>query len=196
MYDVNSGNSYEGKAVLLTSDVTLSGEWEPIGFIYPDTDYKNPETGDNNPFKGIFDGGNCTINGINITTNKSYQGLFSFVVDGTIRNIIIGEENNISGNSRVGGVVGYLYGFEGNISNCVNYSDVNCSSGGGIVGLIAGQHTIYNCKNYGNITGTGGVLGSSNGTDWEEFANYSHKIINCENYENVISENRGARRNC
>ena len=31
--DVNSGNSYEGKVVLLTSDITLDSsiEWEPIG---------------------------------------------------------------------------------------------------------------------------------------------------------------------
>ena len=187
--DVNSGNSYEGKAVLLTSDITLSGEWEPIGYYDQATDEKNPDTAINKPFRGIFDGGNCTINGINITTNKSYQGLFSFVVNGTIRNVVIGESNNITGNTRVGGVVGYLYGFKGNISNCVNYSDVNCSSGGGIVGLIAGQHTIYNCKNYGEIAGSGGIVGSSNGTDWpEEFSNYSHKIINCGNYGSVARE--------
>ena len=70
--DVNNGNSYEGKAVLLTDDITLSGEWEPIGYYDQATDEKNPDTTTNKPFKGIFDGGNCTINGINITTNKSY----------------------------------------------------------------------------------------------------------------------------
>ena len=89
--DVNSGNSYEGKAVLLTSDITLSGEWEPIGFIDSNTE-KNPETTTNKPFKGIFDGCNYTINGITISNDKSYQGLFSFVVDGTIRNVTIGKK--------------------------------------------------------------------------------------------------------
>ena len=186
--EVNNGNSYEGKAVLLTDDnITLSGEWEPIGYYDQATDEKNPDTTTNKPFKGIFDGGNCTINGINITTNKSYQGLFSFVVDGTIRNVIIGENNNISGNTRVGGVVGYLYGFSGNISNCINYANGNFSGiGGGIVGFIAGQHTIYNCKNYGSITGTAGIVGGSNGTDWGQFTNVYNTIINCGNYGEVI----------
>ncbi len=186
--DVNAGNSYEGKAVLLTADITLSGDWTPIGFMAPNTDNKNPETQNNKPFKGIFDGGNHTIKNLNInSTDNKYNGLFSFVVDGTIRNITIGENSEISG-SNGAGVVGFLYGFEGNISNCVNYANTN---GGGIVRYIAGQHTIYNCKNYGTINGSGGILGSSNGTaDWpEKFRNYSHKIINCGNYGNIIKEN-------
>ena len=183
--DVNNGNSYEGKAVLLTSDITLSGEWEPIGFIDSNTDEKNPETDNNKPFKGIFDGCNHTINNLKISsTDNKYNGLFSFVVDGTIRNITIGKESEISG-SQGAGVVGYLYGFKGNISNCVNNANTNC---GGIARVIAGQHIIYNCKNYGTVNGMGGILGSSNGIDeWpEEYKNYSHKIINCGNYGKIM----------
>ena len=188
--DVNNGNSYEGKAVLLTSDITLSGEWEPIGFIDSNTDEKNPETENNKPFKGIFDGCNHTINNLKISsTDNKYNGLFSFVVDGTIRNITIGtsEENGEVTGSQGAGVVGYLYGFEGNISNCVNYANTNRA---GIVSIIAGQHTIYNCKNYGTVNskGTaGGIVGGSNGTDWEQFKNVSNIIINCGNYETVSS---------
>ena len=192
--DVNNGNSYEGKAVLLTSDIALSGEWEPIGYYDQSSNEKNPDVETNKPFRGIFDGGNCTINGIKITTNKSYQGLFSFVVDGTIRNVIIGENNNITGNNRVGGVVGYLYGLEGNISNCINYANINCSGSniGGIVGKIAGKCEIFNCKNHGNITASGtigGILGSSNGTDWEQFVNVSNTITNCGNYGEIVNNN-------
>ena len=194
--NVNNGNSYEGKVVLLTSDINLSDEtlsdttpnesWTPIGIISPDTENTNPETVDNKPFKGIFDGGNHTIKNLNInSTDNKYNGLFSFVVDGTIRNITIGENSEISG-SNGAGVVGFLYGFEGNISNCVNYANTN---GGGIVRFIAGQHTIYNCKNYGTINSkgaAGGIIGSSNGTDWpDDFANYSNKVINCGNYGNI-----------
>ena len=185
--DVNSGNSNEGKAVLLTSDITLSGEWEPIGFIASDTDSKNPETENNKPFQGIFDGGNHTINNLKISSNDNkYNGLFSFVVDGTIRNVIIGENSEITGNYGAG-VVGYLYGFKGNISNCINYAD---TSRAGIVTFLAGQHTIFNCKNYGTInsqSSAGGIVASSNGIDdWpDEFKNYSHKIINCGNYGDV-----------
>ena len=186
--EVNSGNSYEGKVVLLTNDITLSGEWEPIGFIASDTDSKNPETENNKPFQGIFDGGNHTINNLKISSNDNkYNGLFSFVVDGTIRNVTIGtkgENSEVTGNTGAG-VVGYLYGFKGNISNCVNYANTN---GAGIARTIAGEHTIFSCKNYGNINGYGGIVGSSNGTDWEQFTNVSNKIINCGNYGNVIRE--------
>ena len=184
--DINSGNTYEGKAVLLTSDITLSSNWTPIGIISPDTDNKNPETGDNKPFKGIFDGCNHTINNLNISsTENKNNGLFSFVVDGTIRNVTIGENGEVTGSSGAG-VVGFLYGFEGNISNCINYADTNRA---GIVVQIAGQHTIYNCKNYGTINnGMGGIVGSSNGTDWEQFTNVSNTIINCGNYGNVTRE--------
>ena len=190
--DVNAGNSYEGKAVLLTADITLSGDWTPIGFMAPNTDNKNPETQNNKPFKGIFDGGNHTINNLNISSaDNKYNGLFSFVIDGTIRNITIGsmEENNEVTGSMGAGVVGYLYGFKGNISNCINYANTN---GAGIVIVIAGQHTIYNCKNYGTINSkgaAGGIVCSGNGVDdWpDEFKNYSNKIINCGNYGTVTA---------
>ena len=76
--DVNSGNSYEGKAVLLTSNIDLGGEeWEPIGFMVPDTDTKNPDTEINKPFKGIFEGNNYTISGIYINdeSDECYYGI-------------------------------------------------------------------------------------------------------------------------
>ena len=191
--DVNSGNSYEGKAVLLTSDITLSGEWEPIGYYDQIENADIADTESNKPFRGIFDGSNKEINGITITTNENVQGLFGLAINASIRNVIIGENNNINGNRRTGGVVGYLYGLEGNISNCINYADINGANGGaGIVGQITGQHVIFNCKNYGNIIGAGGIVGSSNGFGgWAEpFENYSHKIINCGNYGKVTRKNR------
>ena len=188
--DVNGGNSYEGKAVLLTSDITLSGEWEAIGFISQETDNKNPDTETNKPFRGIFDGCNHTIDNLTITsTENKNNGLFSFLIDASIRNVTIGENSEITGSTGAG-VVGYLYGFKGNIYNCVNYANTN---GAGIVLSIAGQHTISNCKNYGNIVSqktAGGIIGTSNGTDWpEEFDNYSHRIINCANYGSITTNN-------
>ena len=189
--DVNSGNSYEGKAVVLTDNITLdsSVEWEPIGYYEKTTDEKNPDTTTNKAFKGIFDGNNKEINGITInSTNEICHGLFGLVIDGTIRNVVIGKNNNISGKEKTAGVVGYLYGFKGNISNCVNYSDIiGGVTTGGIIGIAAGQHTIYNCKNYGNIIGRGGIVGNSNGTSWEVFQNVSNEIINCGNYGEIKS---------
>ena len=62
--EVNSGNSYEGKYVYLTDNITLNinEEWTPIG-LYPN-DSSTPDNENNKPFKGIFDGKNHEINGI------------------------------------------------------------------------------------------------------------------------------------
>ena len=46
--DVNDGNNYRGKFFILTADITLDGEWTPIGDF---VDRKN-----NEPFSGTFDG--------------------------------------------------------------------------------------------------------------------------------------------
>ena len=189
--EVNSGNSYEGKAVLLTNDIDLQGEeWEPIGYYDQVTEnIKYPDTENNKPFRGIFDGKNCEINGMNIISNEICNGFFGLVIDGTIRNVKIGRNNVIEGDQRTAGVVGYLYGFNGNISNCINYSDIKGEeTTGGIVGVVAGKHKILNCKNYGNINGRGGIVGNSNGTNWEQFTKYYNEIINCGNYGEINSE--------
>ena len=193
--DVNNGNSYEGKAVLLISDITLSGNWTPIGAYSEETqDNHYLDVPVNKPFRGIFDGCNHKINNLQIDNTEYYQGLFGLVIDGTIRDITIAEGSSITASKRSGTLVGCLYGFRGNIYNCVNYA--NGSMNGGIVGMLIGQHKVSNCKNYGNITrtdasdSTGGIVGTCNGiADWpEEFANYSHKIINCINYGKLTVE--------
>ena len=196
--DVNNGNSYEGKAVLLTSDITLSGNWIPIGAYSKETeDNHYLDVPVNKPFKGIFDGCNHTINNLQIESTEDYQGLFGLVIDGTIRDITIAEGSSVKAGGVSGAMVGTLYGFSGNIYNCVNNANAEFSgTGGGIVGGLIGQHTVSNCKNYGNITASGavgGIVGSSNGTDWpEEFLNYYHKIINCGNYGEIVNNNINA----
>ena len=181
--DVNNGNSYEGKVVLLTSDIDLGGEeWEPIGYYDQATNEKNPDTEINKPFRGVFDGGNNEINGIVISSNENGKGLFGFIVNSSIRNIILGENNEISGTQKqTGGIVGYLYGTTGNINNCINKANVNGNAG--IVGQMVGTHTIFNCKNYGNINGAAGILGSCAAIDFISIPSVS--IINCLNNGNI-----------
>ena len=193
--DVNNGNSYEGKAVLLTSDITLSSNWTPIGYFDKATKdtYHVDEEEINKPFKGIFDGCKHKIDNLQINTKNETQGLFGLVVDGDIRNVIIGKGSSLTGGERTGAIVGWLFGFNGNVYNCINYANVDAStsSGGGIVGLLTGQHTIFNCKNYGTINSqkaAGGIVGNSNGTDApDEYTNYFNKIINCGNYGSITS---------
>ena len=188
--DVNSGNSYEGKAVLLTSDITLSGEWEPIGYYDQSQGTEIPKSEDNKSFNGIFDGCNNKINNLQINNEKKGQGLFGLVTDSSVRNIILGENSMIIAGSRSGAIIGCLNGLKGNVYNCVNYANVNVETGGGIIGILIGKHIISNCKNYGTIYGSGGIVGSSNGIGgWaDEVDEYMHKIINCGNYGNIINE--------
>ena len=107
--DVNNGNTYENWYVYLENDITLdiNEQWKPIG-LYP-MDSSSPTGESNNPFSGIFDGHNYEINGIYINTTDKVQGLFGLIIGGTIKNLGIGENNNITGGISTGGIAGYLF---------------------------------------------------------------------------------------
>ena len=64
--NVNGGANYAGIYFKLMNDVSLSSypNWDPIG--NSDTKY----------FKGIIDGNNKKITGLNITGTSNYRGLF------------------------------------------------------------------------------------------------------------------------
>lgn len=114
--EVNGGNTYEGKTVVLTADIALGGEvspWTPIGTSA-------------NPFKGTFDGGNHVVSGLYIASGSDV-GFFGFVSGGNIRNLVV--DGSVSGSSNVAGIVGKLTA--GNITDCGNRADVN---GGSAVG--------------------------------------------------------------
>ena len=191
--DVNSGNSYEGKYVYLTDNITLdsSEEWEPMGYYVQNsenTSIKDSIYNENNkPFSGIFDGQGHTVDYMNINNSKNGQGLFGLVTGGQIKNINLGENCNINMEGiGCGGVVGIVLN-TGTIYNCNNYADMKQTKGG-VVGTVIGSVTISNCINYGDLNNcNGGIVGTSNGTDWEEFINVQHTIINCANYGGILS---------
>ena len=60
--DVNNGNTYEGKYVYLTNDITINEneQWEPIGLYVNEA--TSPEDNRNKCFSGIFDGKNIGEN--------------------------------------------------------------------------------------------------------------------------------------
>ena len=147
--DVNSGNTYEGKTILLTSDITLNEEWVPIGKY--DASSTNPDDNINKKFCGIFDGNFHKIYNLTINSSEKAKGLFALVKQGTIKNIGI-ESGNISSNSTVGSIIGYAYD-NANILNCYNKSNISVSGryAGGIVGYAKNNVNIQNCYNTGNI---------------------------------------------
>ncbi len=169
---VNSRKNADCKAVL-TKDIDLGGQdnWEPIG-----------KTG--NPFKGIFDGQGYTIYNIKIesSTSSSY-GLFGYIDGGTICNLTVDGNINITGSgSAAYGIAAVVGKVSGNsiIENCVNRAVVAGNYNvGGIAGYAGGSvgQSIKNCVNLNAITGNynvGGIVGQLNGTGNIEYC-YNHK---------------------
>ena len=160
--EVNSGNTFEGKYIRLTNNITLdiNEEWEPIG-LYPN-ESSTPDNENNKPFSGTFDGCGYEIDGIYINTTDKVQGLFGLVIGGKILNLTIGENCSITGGLSTGGVAGYLY----NSSIINSHNNSNITSNKGKVGGIAGQafeSQILNCSNTATINGdvyhVGGIVG-------------------------------------
>ncbi len=149
--EVNSGNSYDGWYVYLTDNITLNNTeiWEPIG-LYPN-DSPTPDNPDNLPFKGIFDGKGYEVDGIYINTTDKVQGLFGLVNDGTILNLGVEANCNITGGTMSAGVASYLYN-NSLIVNCYNKANIHVNNGGGVVGCL-NNSKLYSSYNIGNIEG-------------------------------------------
>ena len=141
---VNSGNTFEGKTVKLDRDISISGDWTPIGNATATS------------FKGIFDGNGKTItfspsvSGIeSADLNKPY-GLFG-ANNGTIQNL--GVAGSVTGSVTIassenvyfGSIAGYnLAG--GVITDCFSSCDVSLTISGynldPYVGGIVGQNEV------------------------------------------------------
>ena len=138
----------------LTADITLTGEWTPIG-----TDYRNSYT-------GTFDGGNYTISGLTVKGSDENAGLFGYIGKdgGTVKNVVLKDVQITSNNqyANVGGMAGIN---NGTIENCsVSGGSVSGYSAGGVVGQqYSGSITL--CNSSATVQGTsqvGGVVGYTN----------------------------------
>ena len=193
--DVNSGNDYKGKTVVLTENIDLGkSSWNPIG-------------NKDNRFAGIFDGNGHTISNLYINSALVYQGLFGYN-SGEILNLnITNSEINVTSYKKPSGgyyyshYIGMITGYNiGNIENCmVNSSkiSININNGTELVniyaGLIAGNlesiGTIIRCTSNGELinnlqgsntyatTTLGGIAGNGNSGRIEKCINNS-KLVN------------------
>ena len=151
--EVNGGNKYDGKTILLNADIT--GMNMVIGL--DGTSVKD--------FKGTFDGNGHTIT-VAISGNAN-QALFAKnAAGGTIKNLIVA--GSVSGTSPVAGICAQNYG---TIESCANYATISArgSYSGGITGQNNSNGSILNCVNYGAVTTTstnnaGGITGNNQGT--------------------------------
>ena len=178
----------------LTADINLSTvcgadfnggtNWTPIG---------------NNSirFTGNFDGGNHTVSGLYIDTANSYQGLFGYVLNGTIKNLKV--EGTVTGHGYVGGIVGFFEHTtdeKGIIENCSFVGTVEGGRAGSsdqAVGGIAGYNhngTVKECRNSGTVHSgsmyAGGIVGQNEGKN--------AVVTDCENSGavSVIDSNRSS----
>lgn len=137
-------------------------------------------------FGGIFEGKGNTINGLSITRDGSYQGLFRYVQEGAVvRNLTV-KGNVMPGgtSSYVGGIVGSNSGL---ITNCKFVGVCNGKSDvGGIAGSNEAEGTIYSSIAEGFIYAehyAGGIVGINVGTidSSSNSANINTKIEQMDN---------------
>jgi len=131
--------------------------WTPIGSV-------------EHPFQGVFDGDGHTIKGLFINTDLGYQGLFGYLLEGTVKNVNILDGHITAGNVMInndysGGIVGYNN--NGTIDGCTvaGLLTNNSNNFGGIAGYMIGTNSkIVNCENKASIISTfgckvGGIVG-------------------------------------
>lgn len=157
--DMNFGKTVLNHLGRYYNDDKNLDEWTPIG------------VGDNNNFKGHFDGLNHTIRGLYYENDVSdFTGLFAVVGEqGVVQNVGV-IDSYFYGLQEVGGVVGHN---EGSISNVYNTGSVGgliCV--GGVVGHNEGF--ISDVYNTGFVEGgdcAGGVVGknTSNGVIYNAY---------------------------
>ena len=153
----NNGFDYNKKHFKLTSNITLTGEWTPIG---------NSITGAS--FNGNLNGNDKRISGLQITNGSGVAGLFGYLgtpsatsVKATIEKLTI--EGSISCNGgQAGGLVGQIRPSSVFVLNNVHTKVSITGSGsdvGGIIGRVGGHAFFTNCSNGASVSGRGSVGG-------------------------------------
>lgn len=181
-----SGNSFEGKTIILNNDIDLAAhEWTPIGNSF--------EKG----FKGTFDGNGKTISNmkISITSNNEQEkvigGLFGYILnDAVVKNVTIAGTSSIelSGNKEAfaGGIVALAQGitqenkkaaFAGTIENCHSAASITVSI----------SPTTANAKGSENSAVAGGIAGEVYAGGKKSSDPDYPGVINCSSSGNMTS---------
>ena len=182
--NVKNGNTYQGKAILLTNNINLEGKsWTPIGY-YPTTN-TSPVDETNKTFKGIFDGCGYEVDNFIIDTTDKVQGLFGLVDDARISNLTIGINSDVNGGNGTAGVVGYAYNGT-KVYNCCNEATINGSGKnvGGIAGIVENSK-VLECYNLGMIESIGDNIGGVAG-----LINRGSIVSNCYNEGSITGNSK------
>ena len=138
--------------ITLTGDITLTGEWTPIG------NYEKQYT-------GTFDGNGKTITGLTFNHSETNNvGLIGGLGENGIVQDVKLDKVNIKANNNVGGIVGYSLGL---IIGCSVSGDISgARQVGGVMGWAGGNgnNVVTACYHEGSVSGSefvGGVTGNS-----------------------------------
>ncbi len=124
-----------------------------------------PVGNNSNKFTGSLDGQGYNITGLYIyRPSQNYVGLFGHTTQMTNFENISLIDNNVTGGSSVGGLIGY--NFQGTLTQC--YATGNVTGSGNVGGLVGYnlKGTITQCYATSNVTGSnnvGGLVGYNNG---------------------------------
>ena len=161
---VNGGNDFAGKYISLDCDINLNN----LSFT---------QIGNNAAyFRGTFKGGNHTVSGLNIESNKStgigfFGGLAGVVEDLKVKGSVTATEPRLA----VAGIAGIAAGaairhcsFDGTVTSTFmdDSNRWNYLAASGLVSNVLGSVTIDQCSVSGTINGFGrggGLVGSVNG---------------------------------
>ena len=168
-----------GGTVKLLGDVNLTtGNWTPVG-------------DSTTPFKGTFDGDGHKITGLKITSG-SYIGLFGYVGAGAvIRNVnLVGA--SVSGESRVGALIGCIVG-DATVSNCSVDSTSKVvgtgSNTGGLIGEAIGNITVNldHLTNHAAVGNKADANSRAAGSSAQVTRGANVTISNCENRGSITT---------
>ena len=133
-----NGVDFKGCTITLQNDITLHGDWTPIG----NTEAK--------PFRGTFHGAEIiedwatfkktvkpwVISGLRVTGGNPYAGLFGVVENGTIRYMNL-KDGTVTGSDSVGSIVGWMK--SGSLEECTSTVVVSGSENA-VVGTLVGKN--------------------------------------------------------
>ena len=184
-HEFNADNEYQNVNAVLESDITLSGDWTPIG-VYPTNTTTTAK-----PYSGTFDGNGKTIK-FEITHNNPNMyssGLFQMLA-GTVKNLIIAGYIFRVEVGYIGSITGYLDG--GTIENCVNEALITNSATngtGGIVGYVGtAGGKITGCINLMKVSSSYSTVGGIVGNVGNMPVNSNLTISKCINLGEISGE--------
>lgn len=140
-----TGESFEGKYIKVANDIDFTGETlKPIG-------------ADNvTYFKGHLDGNGKTISNINLTTTKTYSGVFGIIGGPAVITDLTLSGTVKASAANAGAFAGKIYGKLTNCVNMLNLTSTKTSASG--FGSLYGTAEMTNCVNKATIAGSGQLL--------------------------------------